>query len=158
MNNNKIDLEKLMDTYTDMIYSIAVGYLKNTDDAEDIVQEVFTHYIKFIKSNHNFNNEEHEKCWLIRVAMNLCYNELKSLENKNKVEISEDCLKEFDFTEEEIDCMDIVDKLDNKYKTVFKLHYFRDLKISQISKILNISENNVKTRLKRARDKLRKYM
>lgn len=158
MNENEIDLENLMDKYSDMIYKIALGYLKNTDDADDMVQDVFTNYIKFIKSNHKFNDEEHEKCWLIRVTINLCCNELKAFKNKRNTILPEAFFMELDFTEDEICLLDMVDKLDKKYRIVFELHYFRDLKISEISKVLQISEDSVKTRLKRARDKLKKYM
>ncbi len=49
-------------------------------------------------------------------------------------------------------------KLKQKYRIVFELFYINGMKISEIANILNISESNVKTRLKRARDKIKKYL
>ena len=54
------DLKNLTDKYSDMIYHIALRYLSTKDDAEDIVQEVFTIYIAEIKSGKSFDTEEYE--------------------------------------------------------------------------------------------------
>lgn len=61
----KFDSKNLIDKYADMILGISIGYLKIKEDAEDIVQEVFIKYIEYIQSDKNFENEEHEKSWLI---------------------------------------------------------------------------------------------
>ncbi len=154
----KIDSKNLVTKYSDMIYHIALSYLKNKDDAEDIVQEVFMNYINFIKTNNDFESENHEKFWIIRVTINLCNNELKSKRKRNKVILNNEIFKTFDFNENEICLIDCIDKLKDNYKIVFELFYIKELKISEISAILNISESNVKTRLKRARDKLKKIL
>lgn len=152
----KFDSKNLIDKYADMIFGISIGYLKIKEDAEDIVQEVFIKYIEYIQSDKNFENEEHEKSWLIRVTINLCCNYLKRYKTYNKL-INE---KVFNDTldEDERNLLDNIDKLNEKYRTVFELFYIRDLKISEISRILKISEANVKTRLRRARNKISKYM
>lgn len=152
----KFDSKNLIDKYSDMIYRIALGYLRNKEDAEDVVQDVFLKYIKHIKSNRYFNNEIHEKCWLIRVTINVCHNKLKHIKNQRNVILENNFYFEFD--EEEYAILESIDKLEEKYKIVFELFYIRDFKISEISKILNISEASVKTRLKRAREKLRKNL
>ncbi len=51
-----------------------------------------------------------------------------------------------------------ISKLKEKYRTVFEMFYFEDLKISEISKVLKITEASVKTRLKRAKAKLEKLL
>ena len=82
----KIDLEieRVVEEYADMIYRLALSYLENKDDAEDIVQDVMIKYISFIKTN-RFNDKDHERFWLTRVTMNLCYNEVKSAKRNNVV-------------------------------------------------------------------------
>lgn len=150
------DSKNLLDEYGDMIFRIAIGYLKVKEDAEDIVQEVFIKYIEYIKSNKDFEDEEHEKCWLIRVTINLCCNHLKRVKIYNN--IIDRNVYSYKFSESERSLLDSLEKLGDKYKTVFELFYLRDLKISEISKTLKISEANVKTRLKRARDKIAKIM
>ena len=151
------DLKNLTDKYSDMIYHIALRYLSTKDDAEDIVQEVFTIYIAEIKSGKSFDTEEYEKCWLIRVTMNLCCNEICSARKRKSLPLNDILYCELDITSENL-LYNAVNKLSNKYKEPFILFYIEDLKVSEISKVLRISEANVKTRLKRARDYVKEYI
>lgn len=150
------DSKNLINKYGDMIYRVALGYVKNKEDAEDIVQEVFIKYIEQLKAGKYFNDDSHEKFWLIRVTINLCCNHLKRKKIHNRAMTANPLYYELD--EQENVLLECMDKLSEKYKIVFELFYLRDLKISEISKILNISEANVKTRLKRAREKIIEMM
>ena len=67
-------------------------------------------------------------------------------------------MTDFEFSESESLLLESIDKLEDKYRIVFELFYLREFKISEISKILKISEPNVKTRLRRAREKLKKLL
>ena len=145
---------KLVDDYGDMIYRIALGILENREDAEDIVQEVF---VKYLKKNKKFDNSEYEKYWLIRVTINLCYNELKSSRQKCNIPLTDDICKYVEYSDVDT-VLDNVKYLKDKYRVVFELFYFDEYKISEISEMLNINEATVKTRLKRARDKLKKIL
>lgn len=145
---------KLVDDYGDMIYRIALGILENREDAEDIVQEVF---MKYLNKNKKFDNSEYEKYWLIRVTINLCYNELKSSRQKCNVPLTDDICKYVEYSDADI-VSDHIKELKEKYRKVFELFYFDEYKISEISKMLKINEATVKTRLKRARDKLKKIL
>ncbi len=155
---NKLNIDNLVNEYSDTIYSIAIGYFKNKDDAEDIVQDVFTKYISCIKSGKNFKTEEYEKYWIIRVTMNLCCNKRKESNYKRNVPFIDKETIGFEFSESESLLLESIDKLEDKYRIVFELFYLREFKISEISKILKISEPNVKTRLRRAREKLKKLL
>jgi RNA polymerase sigma-70 factor (ECF subfamily) len=147
--NNK--MAEIVNVYSDMIYKIAFNYLKSSEDAEDMVQEVL---ITYINNKTKFKDKEHEKCWIIRVTINKCINHIKKNKKARFIE-----LKEYSaiyiHEEEPMYLYEEINKLKEKYRVVFELFYFHDLKISEISKILGISEDNVKTRLKRAREKLR---
>ena len=154
MKNAKFNFQELINKYSEMIYNIAIRYLKNNEDAEDIVQETFMKYIKHIKKNGDFDTEEHIKYWLVRVALNLCNNELNSAKHNRNVSLFE--CKKVCYYDSKFDYNELINKLSGKYRTVFKLFYIEDIKISEISRILCISESNVKTILKRARDKLKK--
>jgi len=151
---NAFDSQKLVDEYGDMIYRIVLSVLENVDDAEDIVQDVF---MKYLDKKMKFDNKDHEKYWLIRVTLNLCYNELKSSRKKYNVELTDDIGKYVEYSDSS-NLMDNVKDLKEKYRSVFELFYLDELKISEISKILKINEATVKTRLKRAREKLRKTL
>lgn len=62
-------LTEVVDKYGNMVYRLAISYLKNTHDAQDIVQEVF---IKYYNNEGKIQSEEHLKSWLLRVTINLC--------------------------------------------------------------------------------------
>lgn len=151
----KFNSDKLIDNYSNMIYRIALGYVDNTFDAEDIAQEVYLKYMDFVEENGKFKDDEHERYWIIRVTINLCRNELKSARQKYTVPLKEESIICYDIDTEK-DLADSIKKLKEKYRIVFELFYLEDLKISEISNLLHISEANVKTRLKRARDIVKK--
>ena len=60
-------LTEVVDKYGNMVYRLAISYLKNTHDAQDIVQEVF---IKYYNNGGKIQSEEHLKSWLLRVKIN----------------------------------------------------------------------------------------
>jgi RNA polymerase sigma-70 factor (ECF subfamily) len=69
-------------TYKSMLLKIAFSYLGNKHDCEDILQEAF---IKLCYHAPEFETEEDEKRWIIRITINLCKNQIKSYWNKKKV-------------------------------------------------------------------------
>lgn len=146
----KKDMDEIIDKYTKMIYRIAYIYLKNVGDAEDIVQEVL---IKYFMNDKEFNDEEHEKNWIIRVTVNLCKNIKLSGWRKHVVPLENKYLELQ--TEEQYRIFEHLDHLKKKYRIVVQLFYYEDLSIERISKILGITESNVKTRLNRARKDLK---
>ncbi len=153
--NKTFDSRELVYKYTDMIYRIAFGYLRNKEDAEDIVQEVFFRYIKHIKFGRAFNDEEHEKNWLIRVTTNLSCNKLKNSRQVQCVPFDDDSVQKIESYNKDIYLLEDINRLKDKYKSVFQLFYLRDLNVAQVSKVLNISEAAVRTRLKRGREYLK---
>lgn len=146
----KKDMDEIIEKYTKMIYRIAYIYLKNVGDAEDIVQEVF---IKYFMNDKEFIDEEHEKNWIIRVTVNLCKNVSVSGWRKHVVPLESKYLELQ--TEEQHRMLEHLERLNKKYRIVVQLFYYEDLSIERISKILGITESNVKTRLNRARKVLK---
>ena len=136
--------------YKTMIYNISYTYVHNVYDADDIVQDVF---MKYLNSRQEFENEENEKYWLIRVTINTC----KSLVTngwKKKVELSNDKIDRYQkdsVKNTNNKLLEIVCSLPQKYKEVITLFYFEDISIKDISTILNVSLSSVKKRLERAR-------
>ena len=135
--------------YKTMIYRISYSYLGNKHDCEDIMQDAF---IKLCYNAPDFDTDDDEKRWLIRVTINLCKNHLKSFWHRNKINLDEACEQ----TEEHKDSimLDIL-RLPEKYKTIIQLFYFSGYKIQEISDFLKISEGAVKMRLKRGRELLK---
>ncbi len=151
------DSEKLLKEYSNMIYRIESGYFNSKDDIEDIAQEVYVKYMNYVEENGEFDDLGYERNWIIRVTINLCNNEVKSARKKYNVPLKDEPLYCYDI-DTKADLERAINKLKEKYRIVFELFYFEDLKISEISKLLKITESSVKTRLKRAKAKLEKIL
>ena len=79
-------MELAYEKYADMLYRLALSHLKNPEDAEDTVQEVFVKYM------HHFailTDEEHERAWLIRTTVNRCYDLLRYNSRRNHEALDE---------------------------------------------------------------------
>lgn len=71
---------QIVDQYMKLLLRIAYSYVKNAEDAEGIVQEVF---VKLMQRELDFDDTDHEKSWLIRVTINLSLDYLKAAGRKN---------------------------------------------------------------------------
>ena len=142
-------LEKMVEKYSNMIYRLALIRTKTKENSEDVYQEVF---LRLAKKMPDFKSEEHERAWLIRVTINCSKNLLNSKFFRNTAELKEDIPFE---TEEKHNIYYSVQKLPIKYKTIVHLYYYENYKIKEISEILRMKENTVKSCLARAREKLK---
>ena len=142
--------------YKNILYRIAYTYLKNSDDVEDLLQEVF---IKRLYNAPSFETEEHETRWMIRITVNLAKNHLKSFWNRNRTNI--DDLSEFpemlqwQWNEKDRDVYSEVMALPDNQRIVIYLHYYEGYTCKEIANILKCKESTIKMRLKRGRDLLR---
>lgn len=142
-------LENMVEKYSNMVYRLALTRTKSKENSEDVYQEVF---LRLSRKLPNFESEEHEKAWLIKVTINCSKNLLNSNFLKYNSELKEEIAFE---TKERHDIYYAVQELPLKYRTIIHLYYYEQYKINEISKILNISENTIKSRLARAREKLK---
>lgn len=150
-----MEFKELIREYYKTIYHISVGYLRNKEDAEDMIQDVFFKYVEHIKEEGEFEDKTHEKYWIIRVTINLCCNKLKTLKKMSNRNLDDNDKK---YLLPENALFNEIQKLKDIYKNVVILHYLECYKVSEISQILSISEENVKTRLKRSREKLKNVL
>ena len=127
------EFNRISEQYIDIVYRSAINICKNKSDAEDAVQNTF---LKLLKSDIDFENEDHIRRWLIRVAVNECKNIWKSPWNK-KISSFEELEKEPVYIENE------------------KSELFAEVMSLPQKYSIGISETNVQTRLMRARKKLR---
>lgn len=151
--NNKMstqDFNEKYSLYKTILFRIAFTYLKNVEDCEDILQEVF---VKLLTNTSTFESSEHEKRWLIRVTINLCKNHIKSFWNRNRDDMQE--LQEFAESKEELGILQEVLALPEKYKIVIYLHYVEGYKCAEIADIIKRKESAVKMRLKKGRELLK---
>ena len=149
------EFNRIAEQYTDIVYRSALSYCKNKNDAEDAVQNTF---LKLLKTDLKFNDEEHIRKWLIRGAVNECKNIWKSFWHKNVTSFDE-LEKEPVYIEPvKRELFNQVMKLPQKYSVVIHLYYYEGYSVKEIAQILEISDTNVQTRLMRARNKLREQL
>lgn len=145
-------LEELIEAYQKSLYAAAFNICRNTDDANDVVQDTF---IQYYTTKKQFQDEEHLKAWLLRVAINRAKDISRSFWKKNRLSI-EDYADVVPFeSREETGLFEAVMRLPEKYREVIHLYYYEDLSIKETARILRITEGSVKMRLSRGRSFLR---
>lgn len=137
-------IKSVVNKYSGLLLRIAFVRLKSTADAEDAVQEVF---VKLIDKEPRFNDENHEKAWLIRATINQSCDMLKSSARKN-LPLDEELTVSQD---EKTQLLSAVQSLPAKYSTAVHLHYYEGYTIKEISRILALPAATVGTHLSRAR-------
>ncbi|MDE7161651.1 MAG: sigma-70 family RNA polymerase sigma factor, partial [Anaeroplasmataceae bacterium] len=136
---------------------VCYGYTHNKETAEDLVQDIFMKYLKRTKP---FSDEQHEKYWLIRVAVNLCKNYVLSAYH-TRVSLNEEIIEAYPSkaTRKETEVLKLIVKhLPKKYKEVIILYYYNTCTTTEIARILHISLTAVKKRLERARKMIQEEM
>ena len=163
------ELTEAYETYRDMVYRIAINRTKDPAKAEDIQQEVF---LALVRYSDRIQNEAHLKSWLIRVTVNACHKHFKSLWIRLTVLYDDTLMKKQEESgglpappgsdpggseeDEAVEVLrDAVEALPENSRTVIHLFYYEELPVKEIARILGLTEQNVKTRLSRARDQLR---
>lgn len=141
----------LVKKYIDMVFRIALNYLKNRADAEDICQNVF---LKLLTQKKPFDGEEHLRNWLVRVTVNECKNVLRSPWHRR--ESIEEHTPKLVFTKDgRGEMFYAVMELPVHYRVPLYLHYYEGYTTQEIAGILSLPKNTVCTRLRRARLLLR---
>ena len=137
------EFNRIARKYTDVVFRATLSYCKNKNDAEDAVQNTF---LKLLKSDTQFDDDEHIRKWLIRSAINECKNMWKSFWHKNVTSIDELNEEPSYIESEKQELFSEVMKLPKKYSC------------KEIADILKISESGVQSRLLRARNTLKETL
>ena len=148
---DKWEVGKLYDTYAQDVYRLALSYLRNTQDAEDVCHGVFLTLVE--KDITLFPGKE--KAWLLKAAANACKNHLKSFWKLNREELDDRMV----FADDgDRDLWAIVGTLPPKYRAVIHLYYYDGYPQDEIARILGITRTAVQTRMQRARNLLEKEL
>ena len=148
----KKDFDEAVIRNNQRLYLIALSFTHNKYDAEDILQNTF---LKLWKNSKPFLDNIHIDKWLTVVCINESKNNIKNLfrvHNELNIEVLDKTT--FD-NENQYDIFNAIMSLPKNERTVIHLFYYEDLKIKDIAKMLKISESAVKTRLNRARNKIK---
>lgn len=130
-------------------YRIAYSYVRNQQDALDIVQESIHKALIHINT---LENQVSLKSWFYKIIVN---NSLDFLRKHKRLTIVDDNVMEGlangrEDKYQNLDLQEAIDQLPDKYKTIIILRYFEDMKIEEIAKVIDENVNTIKTRLYRA--------
>ncbi len=153
------EAEEILDLHGNAILRLALSYLHNKEDAEDILQETM---IKFVTVRPDFENDAHRKAWLMRVASNLAknridYNKVRDTSELNE-EIAGEVQEDLDNGEEYRAIWDAVRSLPVHQREAIHLFYQEGYSTAEIAVITGRREATVRSDLKRARDKLKELL
>ena len=145
------EFTRCAEKYMDTVFRVAYGVLRSRTEADDVTQEVL---IQLFRSERTFESDEHIKNWLIRITVNRCKNVFRS--PWYRTEDIADYENSLVFPEPESRALfEAVMELDRKYRTPVMLYYVEGYSQKEIAKLLGVPEPTVRTRLFRAKEKLK---
>lgn len=148
----RLETQALAEQYRDRLFAAAFQVCGNAADAEDAAQEAL---LRYHLSDKEFENQEHIRAWLLRVAVNWAKNISRSFWRRNTLPLEEYMeTLEFDCQESREIFREVM-ALPEKYRLVIHLYYYEDYSVQEIGRILGIRVSNVKVRLSRGRQLLK---
>ena len=157
MSSDSIREERLvswMNQYAEALLRMCSVYLRDSAMAEDAVQETF---VKAYKAMDTFRGECSEKSWLMRIAINTCKDMRRSSWFRyvdHRITLEKIPQPAIEPSDDQADLAMVVMKLPHKYMEVILLYYYQGMTIREVSQALQMNNQTVSSRLKRAREKL----
>ncbi|MDZ5710693.1 sigma-70 family RNA polymerase sigma factor [Jeotgalibacillus haloalkalitolerans] len=157
IKGNQKAFEKLVKQESEKLYKTAFLYVRNKEDALDVVQDTVC---KALVSVHQVKQPEFFSTWLTRILIRTAYDVLR---RKNQLIIDDELAdalpaEQGPDIEGRLDVKEAIAALRADYQSVIILFYYHDYPIQQISRTLEIPENTVKTQLRRAKLELKKIL
>lgn len=145
------------------VYRLALTILRNEQDAEDAVQDVF---LRVFEQINRYRGQAAFTTWLTTITVNSCRDKLRrkkvrqafSLDWLRNVASQQRVPEQVDQRQERRKLWQAVDRLDEKYRLPAILHYYERLSCDEVAIVLNIRTSTVYSRLNTARLKLRALM
>lgn len=138
----------------DSYYRLAYSYVRNSEDAMDIVQEAI---VRAFSSRKTLKEADYIKSWFYRIVINTALDFLRK--NRKYTYLEEEQWEDFSTGPgdpyQDVDLHQALEKLSPQNRTIIILRFFEDMKLSEIARVLGENENTVKTRLYSTLKKLR---
>jgi len=145
-----------------MVYTLTLRIVKNKEEAEEVAQDVF---VKAYKNLANFKGDSKFSTWIYKIAYYASLDVIKRNKRQIKsdnidtiydgdLENVQDAVKYLHEKERKKVINDALLKLNEDERIILTLFYFEELSIKEISKIVNLSDDNIKVKLFRSRKKL----
>lgn len=146
---------ELFNSYSNDILNYSMSLLKDYDDAKDALQEVF---VRYINSQNSFKGECSYKTWLLVITRNYCFKKLNGKASR-PLPIGENLLITFEAElDDKISLNDALEKLSKEEFEIIYLREYACYSYKEMAEILGITIDNVKVKLFRVREQLRKYL
>jgi len=145
--------ERLILLHSEQLYRTAYVYVKNEQDALDVVQE--TVYKAFISVG-QVKEPKYFVTWLTKILIRNCYRVLN--QQTAVADLIEQIPVKESSREEHLDLIDALSHLRKEYRDVLVLFYFHDVPMKEIASFIGITLNTVKTYLRRGREELKKQL
>lgn len=142
-----------LNQYADMVRRICFLYVHKREDVEDVFQDVF---LKYMQRTEPFMSEEHEKAWILRVAINGCKNLLMSFWHNRISSLDDELMAAV--PAESRDILQEVLALPHNERTSIYLFYYEGYTVPEIALIRKQKPNTVYSHLHRGRKRLKKVM
>ena len=141
------EFTELVQTYGDMVFRVALGYMRNQADAEDVAQSVF---LSLYHTDKEFEGSFHIKHWLVRATYNECTSLYRAL--RRSPENIDDYIESLaQPQQEEAGLLGEILKLPKKYAAVLYLYYYEGYSTEELAGLLKVPAATVRTRLSRGR-------
>ena len=151
-------VESALKKYGDTVLRVANSITCNRADSEDVFSDVFFSLWQNMQNGKEFASDEHLKAWLVRVAINKAKNVVRLAFNKRRVELDNN----IPFVElqriEDSTVYEALGRLKPKDRAIMYLHYYEGYGHSEIAEMLGLRLSGVRSRVVRAREKLREVM
>jgi len=152
----------LVEEYKHMVFTLAIRIVKNREAAEEVAQDVF---VKAFKNLKNFKGDSKFSTWIYKIAYYASLDELKRSKrqirsenidtfNDRNLGNTDDALKLLHDKDRKEIINEALFKLNEDERVIITLYYFEELPVKEISKIVDLSEDNIKVKLFRSRKKL----
>lgn len=146
------EIVRIVETYSDMLMRIALNRVNSIAEAEDVVQSTFE---RLMRRQPTFDSREHEKAWLIRTAIRICIDESRKASRAN-VLLNEEIAAAY--SQESFELLETIRTLPEKDRDAVYLYYYEEYSTKDVAKIIGEREGTTRSRLSRAREKLRTIM
>lgn len=158
--------ENLFYSYRKQMVCLALSYIHNREDAEDVVHDVFINiaqrYMPVIKS---IANETDMRNYLLKATKNTALNRVrKNRSNTEYLKTDGEALSDGDFTDricekgEYAEVLGAIKELNEKYRSVLYYHFVLEIPVKQVAKMLNLPVSTVKKQLVRGKKTLLKML
>lgn len=158
IKGDRYAFESLIEKYSDLLYREAYIRCKYNEDTKEIIKETI---YKAHKNIYTLNNPQFFKGWISKILINECNDYLNKYGMIDLEHEEGDYVKEIvaDHTVEiKVDLYNAIDELENKYKDAIILRYIENLKIEEISNVLDCPINTIKNYLEKGISDMKKLL